>query len=99
MSKFSSSAKDNQAHNIRLYVIVIGLVLVVVNSYWISMNDFLKGLNHTYMSLFSNAIFTLFGLILINLLARKFLPRLAFTESDNLVIYVMIVVVSTLSGH
>lgn len=51
------------------------------------------------MSLFSNAIFTLFGLILINLLIRKFSPKLAFTESDTLVIYVMIVIVSTLSGH
>ena len=98
MSELSLSTK-NYTYNVRLRVIITGLILVIVNSYWISMNDFLKGLNHTYMSLFSNAIFTLFGLILINLLIRKFSPKSAFTESDNLVIYVMIVAVSTLSGH
>ena len=98
MSELSLSTK-NYSYNVRLRVIITGLILVIVNSYWISMNDFLKGLNHTYMSLYSNAIFTLFGLILINLLIRKFSPKSAFTESDNLVIYVMIVAVSTLSGH
>ena len=91
MRELSLSTK-NHIHNVRLRVIITGLILVIVNSYWISMNDFLKGLNHTYMSLFSNAIFTLFGLILINLLIRNFSPKSAFTESENLVIYVMIVV-------
>ena len=98
MSELSLSTK-NHIHNVRLRVLITGLILVIVNSYWISMNDFLKGLNHTYMSLFSNAIFTLLGLILINLLIRKFSPKSAFTESDNLVIYLIIVAVSTLSGH
>jgi len=72
---------------------------VLVNSYWIAVNDYFKGLNHTYMSLFSNAVFTLFVLILLNLLIGKLSSRLSLRNADLLVIYVMVVMVSTISGH
>ena len=79
---------------ISLSALAIGVILVVVNSYWISANDYLKGLNHTYMSLFSNAVFTLFVLILLNLLCKKIVGKAAFKNTDLLVIYVMVVIVS-----
>ena len=66
--------EDKQSTDIPLRVIVIGLVVVIVNSYWVSVNNLVIGLVHNYMSLFSNAVFTLFVLILLNLLLRKFLP-------------------------
>ena len=91
--------KSQPPSGISLSALAIGVILVVVNSYWISANDYLKGLNHTYMSLFSNAVFTLFVLILLNLLCKKIVGKAAFKNTDLLVIYVMVVMVSTISGH
>ncbi|MDP7281084.1 MAG: hypothetical protein QGG39_14550, partial [Candidatus Poribacteria bacterium] len=93
---FESQSKQS---GISFQALTIGLILAIVNSYWISVNDYLKGLNHTYMSLFSNAIFTLFVLILLNFLLQKLRPKSALRESDLSVIYIMIVMVSTIYGH
>ena len=94
-----AGTRSQPPSRISLTALAIGVILVVVNSYWISANDYLKGLNHTYMSLFSNAVFTLFVLILLNLVSKKIAGRAAFKNSDLLVIYIMVVMVSTISGH
>lgn len=91
--------EDKQSTDIPLKVVVIGLVVVIVNTYWVSVNNLIIGLVHNYMSIFSNAVFTLFVLILLNLLLRKFLPRHSLSPSNLLVIYVMAVMVTTVSGH
>ena len=91
--------KSDLRYGVPFTVVLLGLALAIANSYWISLNDFLKGLNHTYMSLFSNAVFTLFVLALLNLLVRRVLPRRALRDSDLLIIYTMVVAVSTISGH
>ncbi len=98
MNQFSVT-KKNEARGFNFGVLVIGLILVVVNAYWISVNDLTLGLAHTYMSLFSNAVFTLFVLILINLLSQKLRSAIVLHESDLLVIYIMVVMASTVSGH
>ena len=90
---------ESQQSGISFQALTIGLILAIINPYWISVNDYLKGLNHTYMSRFSNAIFTLFMLILLNFLLQKLRPKSALRESDLSVIYIMIVMVSTISGH
>ena len=91
--------EDKRRTGIPLSVIVIGLVVVIINTYWVSVNNLVIGLVHNYMSLFSNAVFTLFVLILLNLLLRKFLPKHALSPSNLLVIYVMAVMITTVSGH
>ena len=50
-------------------------------------------------SLFFNAVFNLFFLILINLPLRKFLPNFAFSRTELLTIYVMLVMLSTVCGY
>ena len=55
------------------------------------------GMNAT--SLFFNAVFNLFFLILINLPLRKFLPNFAFSRSELLTIYAMLVMLSTVCGY
>ncbi len=97
MNQFALIEND-RASGIPLRVMVIGLILVVVNAYWISVNDLVRGLSHNYMSLFSNAVFTFFVVILFNLLLKKLAPNLALRDSDLLVIYVMVVIVTTMSG-
>ena len=55
------------------------------------------GMNAT--SLFFNAVFNLFFLILINLPLRKFLPNFALSRTELLTIYVMLVMLSTVCGY
>ena len=39
---------ESQQSGISFQALTIGLILEIVNSYWISVNGYLKGLNHTY---------------------------------------------------
>jgi hypothetical protein len=84
----------------RWYVIAIGLLLLIINSYWVFMaSEVWHSTQLTIASLFFNAVFTLFVLVLINFAVQRFLPKFAFSQADLLMIYVMIVMLSTISGH
>ena len=79
--------------------IIVGLVLVVVNAYWVGIASELWYAVYTLVSPFSNAVFTLVVLIALNVFLRKFSPRIAFTPAELLLIYIMVTMVSTISGH
>ncbi|MGC8783470.1 MAG: DUF6785 family protein [Armatimonadota bacterium] len=81
--------------------VLIGTVLIPVNTYWIIQVEGIWHRNHaTAMSLFWNTVFCLMILILVNvLLLKRFLPRYAFTQGELIVIYVMITIASALAGH
>jgi hypothetical protein len=80
--------------------VVIGLILVLVNAYWVAVGSELwNTLQVTIASLFFNAVFTLFVLSLLNLLFQKVFPKVALSQAEMLVIYVMVVMLSTISGH
>ena len=53
----------------------------------------------TIASLFFNAVFTLLVFVLANLLLQRFMPRLAMSQADLQTIYVMVVMLTTISGH
>ena len=92
--------KKPAVKHIRWHVITIGLLMLVVNSYWVFMSsEVWHSTQLTLASLFFNAVFTLLVLVLINLLLQKTFPRLAFSQADQLMIYTMIVMLSTISGH
>ena len=81
--------------------ILIGTILVVWNAYWLAyaaeliQPQFLLN----FVSLFFNAVFTLFVLIVCNSPLKRFAPRYALTVQEMLVIYIMVVMVSTIGGH
>jgi len=52
----------------------------------------------TRISLFFNVVFTLFVLVLLNFVLKRFLPKAALTQSELLVIYVMLCLASALTG-
>ena len=79
--------------------IIVGLILVVVNAYWVGIASELWYAVYTLVSPFSNAVFTLVVLIVLNVALRKFSPRIAFTPGELLLIYIMVTMVSTISGH
>ncbi|MEK7400676.1 MAG: DUF6785 family protein, partial [Candidatus Poribacteria bacterium] len=80
--------------------IIIGLILVLLNVYWITAGNEIWGtVQLTIATLFFNSVFSLFILSLLNLLFQKFAPKLSLSQGEMLVIYVMVVMTSTISGH
>ena len=78
--------------------LTIGIILIVVNCYWISMGRVTDQSYTTNISLYFNVIFSVFLLTLLNTFLRKFLPRFAFHQGEVLLIYVMLSIASSLSG-
>ncbi|MYI93947.1 hypothetical protein F4083_06435, partial [Candidatus Poribacteria bacterium] len=79
--------------------ILVGLVLVIVNAYWVGIASELWYAVYTLVSPFSNAVFTLVVLLALNFVLRRISPRAAFTRAELLLIYIMVTMVSTISGH
>ncbi len=89
-----------KTYPVSLRAIIVGLILIPINSYWVFMTEIIRYQGHpTTISLFYNCIFTLIGLILLNSLLRRFAPRWVFTQSELITIYVMINIGSALVGH
>ncbi|MDW8105067.1 MAG: DUF6785 family protein, partial [Armatimonadota bacterium] len=74
---------------VTLRSVLIGSILIPVNTYWIIQVEGIWHRNHaTAMSLFWNTVFCLMILILVNVLfLKRFLPRYAFTQGELIVIY------------
>ena len=81
--------------------LLIGTLLCIWNAYWLAYAaelirpQFLLN----FVSLFFNAVFSLFFLIVVNLPLKRFAARSALTAQEMLVAYIMVVMVSTFGGH
>ena len=85
---------------VKPHILLIGLILVAFNSYWCLMGtEVWHSTQLTIASLFFNAVFTLLVFVLVNLLLQRFMPRLAMSQADLQTIYVMVVMLTTISGH
>ncbi len=92
--------RDSKQNLVKPHILLIGLVLVAFNSYWCLMGtEVWHSTQLTIASLFFNAVFTLLIFVLINLLFQRFVPRLAMSQADLQTIYVMVVMLTTISGH
>ena len=80
--------------------ILIGLLLIPPNVFWVIEVECVWHSGHpTTISLFWNVVLNLFGLILINLLLKRFAPRAALTQAEMITIYAMLSIASGLAGH
>ncbi len=80
--------------------ILIGLALMPINVYWVTVVEVRwYSLDGSCLPLFITPVFMLFCLALLNLFLIRFAPRYAFSQSELLVIYVMVVISETLAGH
>ena len=80
--------------------VLIALILIVANSYWISYVEMIWHTAHlTIVALPVNVIFALLILTWTNHTIRKIWPRAALGQRDLLVIYTMLAVGSAFSGH
>jgi hypothetical protein len=84
--------------NISNRAIILGLVLVILNVYWVAIMSELWYSLFTLVNPFSNAIFTLFLLVILNFLFARLVRRSFLSSVDLLAIYVMVTIASTISG-
>jgi len=91
--------KRSSSNNITLRAVLIGLVMVIVNTYWVGIASEMWYCMFTLVNPFSNAIFTLTFLIVLGFALRQIHPRLSLSSAELLTIYVMVTMASTISGH
>lgn len=91
---------EQEKSGVTLRAIIAGLILLVLNAWWIVIaTEVWYSLRITAISLFFNAVYTLFLAVILNLLLRKFLPRFAFSQGELLTVYVILVTLATACGH
>ena len=80
--------------------IAIGLLLIPINCYWITYIELVQySAQPTIVSLIFTVVFNVLVLIGFNQIFKRFLPRLALSQGELLVIYVMLSVASATAGH
>ena len=92
---------ERKTSGITFRVIAIGLLLIVANSYWLMItSEMMSPPSYlTFVSLFFNAILSLFALVMGNKLLKWITPRHSFSSQELLAIYVMVVMASTTGGQ
>lgn len=92
--------KKTESSKVTKKAVLIGLILIPLNAYWIGLGSELwYSLHITSASLFFNTVFSLFCVILLNFILKKFLRKFALSSNELLTIYVMLVMLSTVCGH
>ena len=80
--------------------VLIGVVLIIANTYWLAYVEMLWHTVHmTTVTLSINVMFALLVITWLNMAVRQISPTAALSQQDLLVIYGMLAVGSALSGH
>ena len=80
--------------------IAIGVLLIPINCYWITYIELVQySAQPTIVSLIFTVVFNVLVLIGLNQVFKRFLPQLALSQGELLVIYVMLSVASATAGH
>ena len=86
--------------SVRWWSIAIGLLLIPLNCYWITYIELVQySAQPTIVSLIFTVVFNILVLIGFNQIFQRFLPQLALSQGELLVIYVMLSVASATAGH
>lgn len=97
MTDFSPKAP---ARGVTWRAIILGLVLIWPNAWWIYMMEIVRYAGHpTTISLFFNSILVLLALVLFNGLLKRVRPAWVFSQIELLTIYIMLNIGSALAGH
>ena len=80
--------------------IAIGMILIPLNCYWITYIELVQySAQPTIVSLIFTVVFNILVLMGFNRVFKRFLPRLALSQGELLIIYVMLSVASATAGH
>jgi hypothetical protein len=91
----------NKSHQgVTFRSLLIAFILIPINCYWIIEMEVIRYSGHPVtISIFFNVIFNVFVLIGLNLLLKRFLPKHVLSQSELLVIYIMLSLASGIAGH
>jgi len=100
MVQYQSATLKNLEQSVTWRAVLIGIILIPLNSYWIiQMESVYYSAHSTLFSLFFNVVFTLLILMLLNVLLKKLSSRLVIKQGELLIIYIMLSQASALAGH
>ncbi len=85
--------------NVTRRSIIIGLLLVPLNVYWVIVSEYRYYNILTLNPLFVTPILYLFALVCLNSALRRFAPRWVFNPAEMVVIYSMLVISCTVATH
>ncbi len=97
-----SSNRHKDGHpsgTISLRALVLGVLLIPLNVYWVIVAELRWYAILTLNPLFVTPVFYLFVLVLLNALLHRFAPRWAFSAAELVVIYLMLVMSCTIATH
>ena len=87
-------------HTVSTRAIILGVLLIPVNCYWMAVMEIQwNSLDSTCVSIFFHVIFLVFTLTALNALFRLRFPKLALTQAELLVVYVMLSIASAIMGR
>ena len=106
MSKAKLPSTNNVQRHLRkekgvtAKAILVALALIPINCYWVMEIEIIRYAGHpTIISIFFTSIFSLFLLLIWNLLSKKIAPILVLSQGEMLVVYIMLNLASGLAGH
>jgi len=79
--------------------VLLALVLMVANDYWIVQLEVVRYSFATYAAPFYNCVFTLLVITAANSLLRRRFPQIAFTRVEMMTVYVMLSISSAVCSH
>ena len=92
--------KPNQDTAVTWRAILIAILLIPLNSYWImQMEAIYYSAHSTLVALFFNVVFNLLILIVLNIPLRKISPKLVFRQGELVTLYIMLSQSAALVGH
>ncbi len=92
--------KNQPVQRISWKPVLFAVAIIPLNTYWIAITEMVwSGLHFTAASLPLNVIFILFWLVGYNAIARRISPKLAFSQEDLLVSYLILATSSAVSGY
>jgi hypothetical protein len=99
-NEFAREARADRAHGVTVRAIILGLILIVINNWWLFHMEIVHLSGHpTTTSIFFNSVFILVFLVCANGLVRRVKPEWPLSQAEMLTVYVMINIATCLGGH
>lgn len=93
-------AKSRPFYPISKRTVLIGCLLIVINTYWLAYAEMLWHTAHlTTVALSINVLFSLLIVTWLNMIIRRVLPRAELSQQEMLIIFSMVAVGSAFTGH
>lgn len=96
----TDQAQPKRRHVVSTRVIILGLLLIPLNCYWMAIMEVQwNSLDTTCVSLFFHVIFLLLMLTAVNALIKMRFPKTALTQAELMTVYIMLSIASAIMGR